>query len=271
MTDTPANLAAHPELDDFLAFAERLADAARQVILPAFHAQHAIHQKGPLGNRAQPVTEADRESEQAMRKLIGEVYPSHGVLGEEFGHHQPDAEYCWVLDPIDGTRAFIAGFTLFGTLIALAHKGRPLIGLIDQPVLDERWVGSPGGTRLNGSPVRARACESLDDAVYTMTDYVMMETPAQRAAHSKIVQRAAVTQYGGNCYGFAMLASGHVDLICEGDLKPWDVFALVPVIEGAGGIVTGWDGGPAWERSLIVAAGDQTLHAAVLPWLQGAA
>lgn len=262
---------AEPDLDSLVAFAGRLADAARIVTVPAFKAGLAIDQKGPAGNRAQPVTEADRNAEQAMRRLIGETYPDHGVLGEEFGHHRPDAEYCWVLDPIDGTRAFIAGFALFGTLIALAHKGRPLIGVIDQPVLDERVIGTPQGTTLNGTPVTTRACRDLDQAVYAMTDHMMMETPAQRAAHQKITERAAVTQYGGNCYAFAMLAAGHVDLACEGDLKPWDVFALVPVIQGAGGVITGWDGGPAWQRSLIVAAGDPALHASLLPLLSGAA
>ena len=265
-------MADDPErLDEFLAFSERLADAARAVIVPHFRADHAIEDKPTASIAEQPVTRADRDAEQAIRDLIIETYPEHGILGEELGEHNPGADYTWVIDPIDGTRAFIAGFTVFGTLIALSHRGTPIIGVLDQPVLKERFVGSARGATLNGAPIHARACPRLDQAVWALTDPRMMDTPARRAVYERLLRETRFPQFGGNCYAYAMLAAGVIDVVTESDLKPWDVAALAPIVEGAGGVITGWDGGPAADSGDLLACGDAALHEELLPLFKGAA
>ncbi|MDP6351185.1 MAG: histidinol-phosphatase [Alphaproteobacteria bacterium] len=258
------------DLDRFLAFADRLADAAREVIKPYFRGDLAVDFKATDTNTGQPVTRADRESEQAIRDLIRATYPDHGIIGEEHEDVNPGAEYCWVLDPIDGTRPFVAGLPMFGTLIGLGHDGVPILGVLDQPVLGERFVGSARGSFLNGRPIRTRPCARARDAVHALTDHRMMRTPAQQAVLQRLMGEVRFTQFGGNCYAYGMLAAGAIDLVTEGDLELWDFHALIPIIEGAGGVITGWDGGPATNSGFIVACGDPALHAEVLPLLQGA-
>jgi histidinol phosphatase-like enzyme (inositol monophosphatase family) len=259
------------ELASLLAFADELADAARAIVMRHFRSPLAVDQKAAAISRMQPVTVADRDAETAIRERIEARYPEHGILGEEHGSSRAQAPWQWILDPIDGTRAFIAGMPLFGILIGLTYQGTPVLGLVDQPVLDERFVGSAAGATLNGKAIASRPCSHLDDAVMAMTDPAMMASPAQRALFESLRRHAAVTQFGGNCYAYAMLAAGVVDLVMEGDLKPWDVCALVPLIEAAGGVITSWDGGPALGSSHIVACGDAALHAAMLPRFAAAA
>ncbi len=259
------------DLTELLGFAEQLADAVRPIVAPLFRAELEVESKAAGGPAGQPVTRADRDAEAAMRAMIGETYPDHGILGEELGHKNPDADLCWVLDPIDGTRAFIAGLPLFGTLIALTRGGEPLIGIIDQPISHERYTGGPAGSFFNGRPLRTRRCPRLAEAVHAITDHRMMQSAAQKVVLERIMHDVQITQFGGNCLSYASLAAGQIDIVTEADLKPWDVAALVPVITGAGGVITAWDGGPALGASAVVACGDPALHADILPLLKGAA
>ena len=259
------------KLNELRTFSEELADAARTVITPYFRSALLIDDKPAASATGQPVTRADRESEQAIRDLIVERYPEHGIVGEEFDDLNPEAEFCWVLDPIDGTRAFITGLPMFGTLIGLGYQGRPLLGVLDQPIMKDRFVGTAQGSFLNGTPIKTRKCSNLDEAIYAVTDPRMMTTPAQEVVFQRLMRDTHLTQFGGNCYAYGMLASGAIDLITESDLKTWDIFALIPIIEGAGGVVTGWSGGPAQKEASVVACGDPALHRNVLRLLKNAA
>jgi histidinol phosphatase-like enzyme (inositol monophosphatase family) len=224
-----------------LAAAEAAADLAGQVIRPLFRSPLLVEAKGD----ASPVTEADRGAERAMRALLAGRFPAHGLWGEEYGQERAGAEYLWVLDPIDGTRAFVTGRPLFGTLIGLLHRGRPVLGLIDQPVTGERWIGLAGEpTRfrapLGGTP-RCRPCARLAEAELSCTSPDMF-APADRPGFERLRGAARRLTWGGDCYAYGLLALGLVDLVCESTMKPWDWAALVPVVEGAGGRVTGWRG-----------------------------
>jgi histidinol-phosphate phosphatase HisN, inositol monophosphatase family len=252
---------------EFVALAHRLADAARPVVRKYFRTPVPVDVK----DDDSPVTIADREVEAAMRAIIAETFPGHGILGEEHGGHNTDAEYVWVLDPIDGTKAFITGKPSFGTLIALAHRGAPILGVIDQAILDERWIGGDGHpTTLNGRPARVRPCDSLAKAYAYTTgpDYFGADT---LPAWNRIAARVRQPRYGCDCYAYALLASGFVDLVVETGLKPYDYCALAPVITQAGGVVTDWRGRPPTIASdgSICAAGDTRLHAQALEVLAG--
>jgi inositol-phosphate phosphatase/L-galactose 1-phosphate phosphatase/histidinol-phosphatase len=258
------------ELKEAAAFAGRLADEAGAVALRYFRQPIPVESKAD----ASPVTRADREAEQAMRALIEARYPDDGIVGEEHGRARDGAGRQWILDPIDGTRSFVVGVPLFGTLIALAVDGVPLVGVIDQPVTRERWVGIAGTpTTLNGAPLRTRACPALASATLSTTGDEFLEGPGELEAFSRVRARAGAFRRVPDCYGYAMLASGFVDLVVEAGLKPWDLAALRPVIEGAGGVITDWAGRPLDIASdgRIVAAGDARLHAealAALDWRQ---
>lgn len=246
------------DLQSFAQLAVRLADAARPEIMSRFRT--GIHADAKAD--ASPVTEADRASERAMRSLINATYPDHGILGEEYGSENIDAEYVWVLDPIDGTNSFVTGKPLFGTLIALCHNKVPVIGIIDAPGMDERWVGIEGQpTTMNGEPISTRACDELSKSWLYATTPEMFEGESE-ATFKRLSASAWRTVYGGDCYAYGLLSSGHVDLVCEASLGTYDFCALAPVVEGAGGIITDWSG-----RSLtmdsegrVLAAGDKTLH-----------
>jgi inositol-phosphate phosphatase/L-galactose 1-phosphate phosphatase/histidinol-phosphatase len=243
-----------PELD----LAERLADAAGAIARRYFRQPFAIEDKPDRT----PVTVADREAEAAMRALIEARFPADGILGEEHGAIRSDASRLWVLDPIDGTKSFIAGIPLFGTLIALVENGTPVLGVIDQPVLRERWIGRSGQpTHLNGAPVRTRNCATLAAASLYATSPDMFD--ADRAAFERLKDSVKVARFGADCYAYAQLTSGFIDLVVEADLKPYDYCALVPVIEGAGGSITDWHGKPLGLSSdgRVVAAGDPALAA----------
>ncbi len=252
---------------EMVAFANRLADASGAVIRRYFRRPVEVDRKSDDS----PVTEADREAERAMRALIEEAFPGHGIMGEEHGDAHAGAELVWVLDPIDGTQAFITGRPVFGTLIALVRRGRPILGVIDAPITGERWVGVAGRpSTLNDKPVRVRPCESLERAVLyaPAPEYF---TGADLEAYRRLRSRVGMPREGDDCYAYALLATGCVDLVVESDMQPHDFLALAPVIEGAGGLITDWRGAPLTLGSdgRVLAAGDQAAHAAALARLAG--
>lgn len=253
----PSTESADAPIDEMIALAHRLADAAGEIARRYFRTGLAIDDKADES----PVTIADREAEQAMRRLIEAERPEDGIFGEEFGAVRTDARYVWVLDPIDGTKAFLTGRPLFGTLIAVLDEGRPVMGLIDQPVVRDRWVGAKGRpTTLNGAEIRTRACPELGRAIIGTTSPDMF--PQQQfAAFRRVADAARITVYGGDCYAYGLIAAGTMDLIVETSLKLYDYAALVPVIEGAGGAITDWQGRPLGAESGgdVIAAGDQRM------------
>ncbi len=219
------------------------------------------------------MTLADKEIESAIRTILGTEVPAHGIFGEEHGTIRTDADYVWTIDPIDGTNSFATGKPLFGTLISLTHGGIPVLGLIDQAILDERWLGVAGRqTTLNGLPVQTRACSNLADAWLSATTPDMF-TGTDAAAFNALKARARRCAFGSDCYAYGLLASGFLDLVCEADLKPYDYCALAPVVAGAGGIMTDWQGQPLRISSdgRVLAAGDAAAHAQALTNLAGAA
>jgi myo-inositol-1(or 4)-monophosphatase len=244
-----------------LAFADTLADAARDAILPFFRAAHACEDKGT--GRFDPVTEADRGAERAMRTLIERQFPEHGVLGEEYGETSGRSGYQWILDPIDGTRAFISGLPTWGVLIGLYYEGRPLIGVIDQPYLDERYRGWNEGANatLHGATkaLKARSCAGLRDAIFSTTDPFLF-TGAEAEAFARVRGRAKLARYGYDCYAYAMVAAGHMDGVIESGLQSFDVAALIPILAGAGGGMCAWDGGDASQGGRVLAYGDERIR-----------
>ncbi len=254
---------------DLIELAERLADAARAEVAPHFRSNPAVEQKPDLT----PVTAIDRAAEAAMRLLIADARPDHGIVGEEFGAEHPDADFVWVLDPIDGTKRFITGNPLFGTLIALLREGVPILGIIDMTVLDERWVGATGRRTVRrdaqgAHEVWVRPCAALSDAILSATSPHMFEGPDERA-FERVRAGAKMVLYGGDCFNYGQLAEGLIDLTVEADMDPYDFLAQVPVIAGAGGLVTDWRGAPPGLQSdgRIVAAGDPRVHAEALALL----
>ncbi|MQL82611.1 hypothetical protein Taro_015114 [Colocasia esculenta] len=263
------------EMDRFVEVGNALADAAGEVIRKYFRKSFEILDKDDLS----PVTIADRAAEESMVSIVLENFPSHAIFGEENGWRcrEMSADYVWVLDPIDGTKSFITGKPLFGTLIALLYKGKPIVGIIDQPVLRERWIGITGRrTTLNGGEVCTRQCNDLSKAyLYTTSPHLFSEDAEE--AFVRVRNKVKVPLYGCDCYAYALLASGFVDLVVESGLKPYDFLSLIPVIEGAGGTITDWKGQDLyWEASPdsiatsfnVVAAGDPRLHQKTLESLQ---
>ena len=252
---------------DFVDFAHRLADAARPIIAKYFRTSAGLSDKPD----STPVTLADQEAEAAMRALIEAEQPEHGILGEEEGGVREDAEWLWVLDPIDGTKAFATGKHSFGTLIGLARDGVPVLGVIDQPVLKERWIGGEGvPTTLNGMPARVRDCPSASEAwMYATSPYMFRGN--EKTAFERLAETVKHPLFGTDCYGYALLTSCFVDLVCEARLKPWDFCAVAPVIQGAGGVMTDWSGTRLTLGSdgRVLAAGDARCHADALELLAG--
>jgi inositol-phosphate phosphatase / L-galactose 1-phosphate phosphatase / histidinol-phosphatase len=242
---------------EFIVLAHRLADAAGAVICPYFRALRAIEIKPDQS----PVTLADQQAEIAMRDVVRQVRPQDGVWGEEYGAENMTAEWVWTFDPIDGTRAFVTGKPLFGTLIGLLHQGAPVFGVLDQPILHERWWGGAGvAAQLNGEPIKTRACRQLDQAYLNTTTPAMFKD-GDAAAFHKLAASTRDTLYGGDCYAYGLLASGHLDLVVEAQLKLHDYAALAPIIIAAGGVMTDWQGAPLTVSSdgRVVAAGDPAL------------
>jgi histidinol-phosphatase len=268
-----------PTLDDraikeYTAFACRLADIAGRTILPHFRVRLDVENK-MAGAGYDPVTLADRGAEQAIRDEIQSVYPGHGIIGEEHGVLDGTDGLTWVIDPIDGTRAFIIGQLHWGVLIALNDGTRPVVGVMHQPYTGETFVGSRLGTEFrhagSSTPLRVRECARLEDAIVSATDPAMFTGPGERDAFRAVAAQARMRRYGGDCYSYCLVAAGFIDLVIESGLKPYDIQPLVPIIEAAGGIVTTWSGGSPNDGGQIVAAGDRALHKIALAMLTPAA
>jgi myo-inositol-1(or 4)-monophosphatase len=252
---------------DFAHFVEDLARTSGEAILPFFRTAMGADDKAP-GGVFDPVTEADRAAEAAMRRLITQAFPHHGIIGEEFGNQNEEAEWVWVLDPIDGTKSFISGMPVWGTLIGLQHQGTPCYGVMNQPFTRERFTGdgksaSWRGMDLHGQMserrLHVRACEDLAQATL-MTTHPALLAEGTLAPYRRVEEQVRLSRYGGDCYAYCMLAAGHVDLVIESGLKPFDIVALVPIVEGAGGVITSWDGGSPAKGGSIIASGDKRIH-----------
>ena len=245
------------ELDAFLVELNRVASDA---ILPLFRAEHGLIDKGGAKG-FDPVTEADKGAERAIRALISQRYPDHGVIGEEYGEDRPNAEFVWVLDPVDGTRAFICGLPVWTTLIGLRHNGKPVLGSIGQPYIGELFIGHADGSRLisrSGTrALRVRPCPSLAGALIATTDPAIFQG-AEREAWRRVRAAARLARLGCDAYAYAMVAAGSLDLVVEAGLKAWDIDAAIPLIAGAGGITTDWNGRPVGDHGgRIAIAGDR--------------
>lgn len=257
-----------PTPKELLSFAHQLADAAARVSLPLF--RNLPHVDNKISRGFDPVTEADRNAEAAIRGLIETHYPAHGIHGEEFGVKQGH-EWQWVLDPIDGTRAFISGVPTWGALIALNEKGVPKVGMMDQPFTGERYYAVNGGGAFlrhhqDLYKLSTRACPTLSQAIITSTSVDHLAGAALSKWH-KIAAEAKLARYGGDCYGYAMVAAGHIDAVIESGLQAYDIQALIPIVEEAGGIVSNWQGGDVANGGDVLACGDRALHAEILAHL----
>jgi len=252
-----------PEI--FIPFAEQLATISGEIIRRYYRKFYDSEQK----KDASPVTAVDREVEKNLRALIRNTYPDHGIIGEEYDAVNPEAEYKWLLDPIDGTKSFMMGRPIFGTLIALIKGKTPLLGIIDQPVLGERWTGVKGfATNFNYEPTKTRKCSSLSLATLCTTSPDMFKGK-DKTKFERLKKAVKFTAYGGDCYSYGLISRGLLDIVIEADLKPHDFCALVPVIEGSHGIITDWEGNKINLNSKghVVACGDKKLHAQLLKLL----
>lgn len=248
--------------DDIIALSHRLADAAADVVKRHFRTGFHIDAKSDQS----PVTIADKQAEEAIRAILAQERPHDGIHGEEYGATAGTSGYVWVLDPIDGTKAFATGRALFGTLIGLVHQEQAVLGIIDQPITKERWIGVKGqGTSFNGAPVKCRPCPDLASATIGTTGPNMFEMEDFFRFFEFVEKQSAFTIYGGDCYSYAQVASGWMDGVVEAKMKLHDYAALIPIIEGAGGVITDWTGLPLrldshWDSEAVVAAGDKRLH-----------
>ncbi len=256
---------------DFSAFLNELATVSGETILPFFRTALSVSDKSRSGS-FDPVTAADHAAETAMRAVISRTFPHHGIIGEEYGNQRLDAEYVWVLDPIDGTKSFISGMPAWGTLIGLLRHGEPVYGMMNQPFIRERFSGDGRAARYRGPAgeraLMVRPCATLAEAVLFTTSPRLMNG-ADRKAFERVEEAVRLSRYGGDCYAYCMLAAGHVDLVIETELNPYDVLPLVPIIRGAGGIISSWEGGPPNAGGRIIAAGDKRAHAAAMELLKG--
>ena len=256
---------------DFAAFVDQLAAISGETIRPFFRTALGVENKSRSGG-FDPVTAADRAAEAAMRALIKTTFPEHGILGEEFDAERPDAEYVWVLDPIDGTKSFICGMPAWGTLIALTRRGEPIYGMMHQPFTSEHFTGDGSAASYRGPAgdrvLRTRACAELKGAVLLTTSPLLMRG-ADRQCFGRVEGAVRLSRYGGDCYAYCMLAAGQVDLVIETELKPYDVLPLIPIIEGAGGVITSWENGRPHGGGRVIAAGDRRVHAQAMELLKG--
>jgi len=258
--------------ESYLAFAHRLADISAVAVMRHFRNLSGVEDKSG-GGAYDPVTTADREAEQVIRAEVAKTWPDHGVRGEEFGDDSSAAEYCWLVDPIDGTRPFIMGLPVWGTLIALTKDGSPVLGLMNQPFTGERyWSGAdsafyrgPGGEKS----ITTRACPQLADAILSTTSPDLFESPRDKERFDALSEKVRMRWFGGDCYAYCLLAAGHIDLVVESGLSVHDIAPLIPIIERAGGCITNWSGGKASDGGHAVACGDPALHEAVLKVLTG--
>lgn len=253
------------DLTPYHAFLHELARESGDFIKPLFgHAGLAVERKDDQS----PVTAADRGAEELLRARINQKYPQHGIIGEEHGSERADAEWVWVLDPIDGTKAFITGVPLWGTLIALLHHGQPVLGCIHQPVLEQLMIGDGQVTQLNGTPVRCRPTTRLEDATLLTSDPFNPAKYQNGAAYEALARRAKLVRTWADCYGYLLVASGWADVCLDPIMNPWDIAAVVPILRGAGGAISDWHGGPAYPAESTVASATADLHAQVIAGLR---
>lgn len=260
-----------PTWEDYLAFAEALAAAAAQEILPHFRTRLAVDNK--LDRGFDPVTEADRAGERAMRAMIEARFPDHGIIGEEYGVKEGRSPFSWILDPVDGTRSFVFGMTTWTTLIALAHEGKPIVGLMHQPYVGESFMGSPAGSlhRRHGKtmPLSVNPAPAVDQALGSTTGPHLYCSERQKRGLAAMQAGLKAIRYDADAYFFCLLAAGQIDISMDAGLAPYDIAPLIPIIEGAGGIVTTWDGGSAASGGDILAAASPGLHAEAMTLLAG--
>lgn len=255
---------ARPSYKSLLDFAHELADTSGAILRPYFRKRLSVENKAGKG-AYDPVTAADRAAERALARALAKRWPEHGLVGEEFGSHNEDAALRWIIDPIDGTRAFIMGSPLWGTLIGLMDGDEALLGMMDQPFTRERyWAGNKASYFRDGDGkarrISTRSCTGLGDAVLSTTHPDLFDGGKETSAFNRLKSKARMTRYGGDCYGYCLLAAGFVDIVVESGLKPYDVVALIPIIERAGGRITTWKGEPATNGGRIIAAGDPRVH-----------
>ncbi len=260
------------EFENIDAVASRMADAARAAILPLFRSEN-LSQDNKLSVGFDPVTEADRAAERAMREILAEDRPHDSILGEEYGETRGTSGLTWVLDPIDGTRGFVSGTPTWGVLIALSNERGPFYGVIDQPYIGERFRGGPDGAFFDGphrsGRIRTRGYRPLSEAT-VFTTFPEVGTPAEGKAFHKVAEQAQLTRYGMDCYAYALLASGQIDLVIEAGLQAYDIQAPIAVIQAAGGVVTDWTGAPAHAGGRALAAANEQIHAEALEILKAA-
>lgn len=252
----------------FLTLAHAMADAAADVIRPHFRKRLAIDVKAD----ASPVTIADRDAEAVMRQMIETQFPDHGIRGEEFGACRTDAEWVWVLDPIDGTKSFVSGSLAFGTQIALLHRGKPVIGLINQPITRERWFGTGAGATLNGEPIHTSGGTALDQAIL-YTSALEQFDPSRHDRFSALAAKVRFTRFSHDCYAAGLLALGGIDLLVESNVFDYDILPQMPIVQAVGGIVTDWDGrrlGDASRYDTVLMAANEQIHRAALEALHPA-
>jgi myo-inositol-1(or 4)-monophosphatase len=264
MTYTPSD---HETL---VSVAHALADAARTAILPYFRA-FGLNAENKLTTGYDPVTIADKAAEQAMRDVLAQLRPDDAIFGEEFGHKSGTSGLTWVLDPIDGTRGFVSGTPTWGVLIAVGDESGPQIGIIDQPYIGERFIGTPNGAEFKGphgaGPIQTRAARPLAEAT-VFTTFPEVGTPQDQAGFDAVSKQALLTRYGMDCYAYALLAAGQIDLVIEAGLNSYDIQGPIGLIHGAGGIVTDWTGGPAHNGGRAIAAANADIHAQALAILK---
>jgi histidinol phosphatase-like enzyme (inositol monophosphatase family) len=238
------------ELNDFKSFSRLLAYRSGEIIKSYFRTDLNVESKIDQS----PVTIADKKSEEAMREIIMKEFPSHGILGEEFGIHNEDAEYQWVLDPIDGTKSFICGAVTFGTLIALLKNGEPILGVINQPVLGHFLIGDNHSAELNDHKVKVRNCKRIEDAVLVTTDHFAISKHHNFAKFEQLCRKVKLYRGWGDCYGYYLLSSGYIDIMIDPIMNVWDTMALIPVVKGAGGIITDYHGNDAAKGNSVIAS-----------------
>ena len=246
-----------------LPFLRALAYESAQEILPYYYEPSLATQIKKDGS---PVTIADQQTEKILRKRIKKKFPDHGIIGEEYDNERTHADYVWYLDPIDGTRSFIAGCPLFGTLIGLTFKGKPIWGVIHLPVLKQMIIGNNHKTLLNGEVVRVSKTDCLSKSLVLTTDYQNIDTYQNISLWNKFTKKVSMTRTWGDCYGYMTLASGRAEVMVDPILEPWDLMALIPIIQGAGGVITDYQGNPAHEGRSIIAS-NQYLHSEILKLL----
>jgi histidinol phosphatase-like enzyme (inositol monophosphatase family) len=246
-------------LNEIIPFLKLLADESAAIIKKYFRAPIRVESKADLS----PVTIADRKAEESMREMIMKEFPDHGILGEEFGNYKNKAEYVWVLDPIDGTKSFISGALSFGTLIAILKNGKPLIGVINHPILNEFLVGDNIETKLNGTKVNVRKCNKLSKAVLLTTDHFNIGKYKNQKKFDELASKVKLYRNWGDCYGYYLIATGFADIMVDPIMNVWDSMALIPIIQGAGGVITDYQGNNAIKGNSIIATNTE-LHSLVI-------